>query len=57
MGPTSILTETEKNTLVEWILSIAKAGFPVIKEDLLCRVQKIIELSSFKIPFTNKKPG
>ena len=53
MGPSSFLTETEEDTLVKWILIIAKPGFPVIKEDLLCTVQKIIELSNLKTPFTN----
>ena len=38
MGPSLVLTATEEDTLVKWILSIAKAGFPAIKEDLLCTV-------------------
>ena len=56
MGPSSILTTTEEDTLVKWILSIAKVGFPDLKENLLCIVQKIIELSTLKTPFTNNKP-
>ena len=42
MGSSPILTATEDNTLVKWILSIAKAGFFEIKEDLLSTVKKII---------------
>lgn len=57
MGPSSVLTAEEEDTLVKWILSIAKAGFPLIKEDLLCTVQKIIQMSNRETPFTNNKPG
>ena len=55
MGLSSIFTATEEDILVKRILSIAKAGFPVIKEDLLCTIQKIIELSNLKTAFTNNK--
>ena len=57
MGPSTILTETEKNALEEWICKIARAGFPLIKDDLLSVVQKIVTDSGKDNPFTDNRPG
>ena len=57
MGPTTILTETEENALVQWICKIARAEFPLIKDDLLSAVQKIVTDSGKDNPFTDNRPG
>ena len=42
---------------MEWICKIARAGFPLIKDDLLSVVQKIVTDSGKDNPFTDNRPG
>lgn len=57
MGPSTNLTPSEENRLVEWIIKISRAGFPLVKEDILCTVQRIIVNSQRETNFTENKPG
>ena len=41
-GPPTVLTESEEDEVVKWILYCAERGFPVTKEQLLDCVQRLI---------------
>lgn len=57
MGPKTILNEQEENYLVQWILTVAKAGFPVTKEQLLDSVAVLVRKLKRQNTFTNGRPG
>lgn len=59
MGPPSELSETEENVLVEWILAMAKKGFPVHKVNLLQSVKKYLVESGKNVRYLNESltPG
>ncbi|XP_071653661.1 uncharacterized protein [Temnothorax longispinosus] len=57
MGPSSILTATEEQHLVDWIFHVSERGFPITKEQLLNAVQKLVVELERKTPFTNNRPG
>lgn len=57
VGPNSYLSEEHEQTLVKWIMDIAKARFPVTKEQLLDSVAKLVTELKIKTPFKNNRPG
>lgn len=57
MGPATVLTSEMEKDFVEWIQSIAKAGFPATKDQILESVQMLIIKNGIKTPFRDNKPG
>lgn len=57
MGPDTVLSGAEEQTLVDWLLNLAKCGFPQKPTDLLNTVQKIILEENRKTPFKDGLPG
>lgn len=57
MGPQSYLTIQEEKVFVNWIIAVAKAGFPIGKEDLLDSVQHLLNNSKREVPFKDNRPG
>lgn len=57
MGPSTILTEGEENKLVQWMLSLGKAGFPVTKSQLLNSVSVLTKKLGRNTPFKQGQPG
>lgn len=56
MGPATAFSEEQENMLVHWIITMAKAGFPVSKETLLFSVKKLA--TEFSVKFGGKtNPG
>ncbi|CAK1579754.1 unnamed protein product [Parnassius mnemosyne] len=56
-GPDPILTSEVEKKIVDWLIDIAKCGFPIKKFELLDTVQKIIKDSGMQTPFKNDRPG
>ncbi|XP_050552311.1 uncharacterized protein LOC118281061 [Spodoptera frugiperda] len=56
-GPTTILTEEEEKTLVEWVISSSRKGFPKRKEDILLSVEQFLSRNPRPNNFVNNKPG
>ncbi|KAF0718546.1 HTH CENPB-type domain-containing protein, partial [Aphis craccivora] len=56
-GVTSILGDETEALLVEWMLTCAKMGFPVDREELLSSVKKLVDELEMKTPFINNRPG
>lgn len=46
-----------ETTLVQWILSCARMGFPVGHEGLLSSVKKLVDEANIKTPFAHNCPG
>lgn len=57
MGRSSILKKEEESLLVDWIFTMAKAGFPITKVQLIDSVQRILFELKRENPFTNGRPG
>lgn len=57
MGPQTWLTEDEEKMLVEWALTLCKAGFPLTMEDLQNSVQQLTKELQRNFPFTDGRPG
>lgn len=57
MGRSSILKKEEESLLVDWIFTMAKAGFPITKVQLIDSVQRILVELKRENPFTNGRPG
>ncbi|KAJ8968823.1 hypothetical protein NQ314_002085 [Rhamnusium bicolor] len=57
MGPETTLTSIEEDILVKWLLSIADAGFPAIRVQLLDSVQIIMQKLDRPNKFKNNRPG
>ena len=55
MDPPTILSDAEECHLIGWIGQIAKAGFPLIKEDVLVIVEKNLSSDGRITPFKNDK--
>lgn len=56
-GPSTILSESEENEIVEWIIECCEKGFPVTKNQLLASVEVICLKTGRKNSFKNNKPG
>lgn len=57
MGPDPVLTSEHEDELCNWIVDLAKCGFPLKKSELLLSVQKIVKEENLKTPFKNNRPG
>ncbi|XP_063232471.1 uncharacterized protein LOC134536610 [Bacillus rossius redtenbacheri] len=57
MGPDSFLTKEEEGLLVEWAVTLAKADFPVTREDLQNSVQQLVKELKRDFPFKGGRPG
>ncbi|XP_068084186.1 tigger transposable element-derived protein 2-like [Anabrus simplex] len=56
-GPCSTLNSEEEKTISDWIVSVAKSGFPVSKDDVLDSVQQLIKELKRENKFVNDRPG
>lgn len=56
-GPDPVPTETEEEALCDFILNLAKRGFPRKKEDVQACVQTYLKENPRPNPFKNNKPG
>lgn len=57
VGPDPVLGVEGEERLKNWILEMAKCGFPIYKKDLLESVSKIIRDTGLKNPFKDGMPG
>lgn len=57
MGPDPFLTLESEKRIVDWLIQLAKCGFPIKKQELLNTVQKIVLEEKVTTPFKNGKPG
>lgn len=57
MGPNTILSVTEEDKIVKWILAKAKVGFPVHPDNIKDSIQKILKSCPRKNPFNDDRPG
>lgn len=57
MGPETMLTCAEETLLVKWLLTIADAGFPATRLQLLDSVQILMEKLNRPNKFKNNRPG
>ncbi|CAH0549892.1 unnamed protein product [Brassicogethes aeneus] len=56
-GPPPRLTVAGENEIVQWLINIAKCGFPIRKIDLISTVQKILKDCGKETLFKDGKPG
>lgn len=56
-GPSPLLGEDVENKIKNWVLNIAKCGFPIHKEDLFDTVEKLAKDLKKKELFNNGRPG
>ncbi|CAK1588131.1 unnamed protein product, partial [Parnassius mnemosyne] len=56
-GPEPVLGISMEKEVVQWIIKIAKCGFPVKKQELLDTVQKILKDYQRPNPFKDDRPG
>lgn len=56
-GPPTVLTEDEEKSIVKWILSNHRKGFPRRRLDLRSIVKNFMDASPRPNPFTNNLPG
>ncbi|KAI4463196.1 hth cenpb-type dna-binding domain [Holotrichia oblita] len=56
MGPSTILSTEEEERISQWVVEVAKAGFPITKTALLDTVAKLIK-EIRDTPFINGRPG
>lgn len=57
IGHPTILTASEENKIKEWLLYIAKTGFPATKDQLLDSVQLLLKNLKRQNNFKNGRPG
>lgn len=57
MGPSTILSTEEEERISQWVVEVAKAGFPITKTALLDTVAKLIKEINRDTPFINGRPG
>lgn len=56
-GPDPVLGKEGEKKVKEWLMTIAKCGFPVKKQEQLDTVQKIVKDHGTKNPFKDDRPG
>nr|CAD7203179.1 unnamed protein product [Timema douglasi] len=56
MGPETIFTGIEEQLLVDWVLKMARAGFPVTKEIFLRSVSRLAKELKKGLKFNNQMP-
>lgn len=57
MGPPAILSKTEEKAIVDWILEMARAGFPVTMKEVVFSVQRLLKELKRPNPFKDNCPG
>lgn len=57
MGPEPTLGRKYEKMISQWVLAIAKRGFPVAPCDLLTSVQKLVQELNLSNPFKSDRPG
>lgn len=57
MGPDPFLSVENEEKIVQWVINIAKCGFPIKKNELINTVQKIVVDGNIKTPFKDNRPG
>lgn len=57
MGPSTILTLEEEQVLEDWLIAMARRGFPVHRSNLLQTVQKIVKENNRDNCFRDGMPG
>lgn len=57
VGRPSVLTQKEEDHIVQWVLNVAKAGFPVTKGQLIDSVARLISELNRPNQFNNNVPG
>ncbi|XP_044754185.1 uncharacterized protein LOC123320469 [Coccinella septempunctata] len=56
-GAPTILTAEEEGTLVKWIISVSRVGFPVDRSQLLDSVRMLLLKKKRENPFKDNRPG
>lgn len=56
-GPEPYLGFEGEKKVVNWLIKIAKCGFPIKKQELLDTVQKILKDLGKETPFKDDRPG
>lgn len=56
-GPTTLLSSSHEDKLVEWVISSAKKGFPLKRESLMSSVADLFSMEPENNPFKNGRPG
>ncbi|CAG4939496.1 unnamed protein product [Parnassius apollo] len=56
-GPTPYLTKQEENSIEEWLIEMARKGFPRKSDDVLDTVQKFLTENPRETTFVNNRPG
>lgn len=57
VGPDPVLGHEGEENIKNWVLDMARCGFPIFKKDLLESVSKIVRDSGIKNPFKDGMPG
>lgn len=53
----TVLTSTEENEIVQWILDVAQVGFPITASELKDCVQLYLDMKERKTLFKDNRPG
>ena len=56
-GPSPVLTHAEEQQVKDWVLEMARIGFPVTRLRLKLEIKSILEKDQRENPFTNNMPG
>lgn len=57
LGPPTVLTTEEENTISRWVIDVSKRGFPVTQAELKDSVQAMLNTKQRITKFKNNKPG
>ncbi|XP_050498219.1 uncharacterized protein LOC126879210 [Diabrotica virgifera virgifera] len=58
MGPATELSEAEENVFENWVLAMARKGFPIHRQNLMLSVKKFLEETGRETKYLlNKTPG
>lgn len=57
IGPPTVLSDSEENRIVKWILAKTKVGFSIHPETLIDSIQKILKETNKPNTFTDDRPG
>ena len=56
-GPSPILNETEEKLIEEWIVEMSRRGIPLIRQNVLDSIQRILSEDQRPNPFPENRPG
>ena len=57
LGSRPVLSKSEEESLVQYVVGMAKIGYPLTRGNLASQVKKILDEDSRSTPFTNNLPG